>query len=115
MNILKQLWIIILIYLLGELTAFYIPSPLPGNVIGFIFLFLSLKFGFIKEESVKDVINFFLKNLAILFIPGGVGILKVMHLFNGNIIKIALILIISTILSLLATAWTVILIGRIKK
>lgn len=115
MNLLKQLWLIISLYLLGELTAFLIPSPLPGNVIGFIYLFIALKTGLIKEESIENVTSFFLKNLAILFIPGGVGILKVINLFDGNIIKIIFILIISTILTMIATAGTIVLIERIRK
>lgn len=115
MNLLKQLWILISIYLLGELTAYVLPSPLPGNVIGFIFLFLALNFGILKTESIENVTNFFLQNLAILFIPGGVGLLKVIHLFNGNVIKILLILIISTILTMLATAGTILLIERLRK
>lgn len=115
MNLLKQLWLLICFYLAGELIAYLIPSPLPGNVIGFILLIIALKSGFVKEESISNVSTFFLKNLAILFIPGGVGLLKVMHLFNGNILKIFLVTVISTLLTMLATAGTILLIERIKK
>ena len=115
MNLLKQLWLIISLYLLGELTAFLLPSPLPGNVIAFVYLFIALKTGLIKEESIENVTSFFLKNLAILFIPGGVGLLKVIHLFDGNILKILSILIISTILTMLATAGTILLLERLRK
>lgn len=115
MNLLKQLWLLIFIYLLGELLAFIVPSPLPGNVIGFILLVFALKSGVIKEDAITNVSAFFLRNLGILFIPGGVGLLKVMHLFNGNILKIVLILIISTISTLLATAGTIVFIERFRK
>jgi holin-like protein len=115
MNLLKQLWILISLYLLGELTAYLLPSPLPGNVIGFVYFFIALKTGIIEEESIKDVSSFFLKNLAILFIPGGVGLLKVIYLFNGNVIKILSILVISTILTMLATVGTILLLERIKR
>ena len=115
MNLLKQLWLLISLYLLGELIAYLLPSPLPGNVIGFIFLFIALKTGLVKEHSIENVTSFFLKNLAILFIPGGVGLLKVAHLFNGNILKILFILVISTILTMLATAGTILLLERLRR
>lgn len=115
MNLILQLTILIATYLLGELTATLIPSPLPGNVIGFIFLFILLKSGILKERYIDGVSNFFLKNLAILFIPGGVGLIKVLHLFDGNIVKIATIIIISTILTMISTAGTIVLLERLKK
>ncbi len=115
MILFKQLWILISIYLLGELTSFLIPSPLPGNVLGFIYLFLILKTGLLKTESIESVSNFLLKNLAILFIPGGVKLITVSHLFDGNLLKILAIIVISTILTMLSTAGTILLIERIKK
>lgn len=115
MNLLKQFWILVSFFLVGELISFTVPSPLPGNVTGFILLVLSLKMGFLKESSISDVSDFLLKNLAILFIPGGVGLIQVMHLFNGNIIKIFLVLLISTVLTLLATAGSILLMEKLKK
>lgn len=115
MNLLTQLSILILIYIGGEFTAQILPSPLPGNVIGFIYLFLLLKSGILKVSKIENVSQFFLKNLAILFIPGGVGLIKVAHLFDGNILKIGLIVLISTILTILATSGTIIFLERLKK
>ncbi|QEN06298.1 CidA/LrgA family protein [Thiospirochaeta perfilievii] len=115
MNIFKQLWILTLFYILGESLVRFIPSPLPGNVVGFLLMFMALKFNLVPEEKISTVSNFFLKNLAILFIPGGVGLITVIHLFNGNILKIILILLISTTITLLSTAFTILLIERIKK
>ncbi len=115
MTLLKQLWILILLYFLGEITANLIPSPLPGNVLGFIYLFFALKIGIVKSSAIEDVSNFLLKNLAILFIPGGVKIITVSHLFEGNLVKIVLIVIISTILAMLGTAGTILLLEKVKK
>lgn len=115
MNLLLQLVIIIGTYLLGELTAYLLPSPLPGNVLGFIYLFILLKSGLLKEKRVAFVSDFFLGNLALLFIPGGVGLIKVLHLFDGNVLKIAIIVVVSTILAMLSTAGTIILLERIKR
>ncbi|MBN2617617.1 MAG: CidA/LrgA family protein [Spirochaetales bacterium] len=115
MNILKQLWIILFVFIIGELIVFLIPSPLPGNVVGFIIMICLLQFKIIKSEQIEDVSNFFLNNLAIFFIPGGVGLLNVLNLFNGNILKIILIVVISTILTLLSTAGTILLMEKLKK
>lgn len=115
MNPLFQLTILIFIYMTGEFTADLIPSPLPGNVIGFIYLFILLKSGILKVSKIEGVSNFFLKNLAILFIPGGVGLIRVSHLFDGNILKIGLVILISTVLTILATSGTIVLLERLKK
>lgn len=115
MNLLKELWILILFFLIGEVITILVPSPLPGNVIGFILMVLTLKMGIIKEDSITHVTNFLLNNLAILFIPGGVAILKVLHLFNGNILKLLLLILITTILTMLSTAGTILLMERVKK
>lgn len=115
MNLLKELWILIILFLIGELITVLIPSPLPGNVIGFILMVVTLKLGLIKEESITHVTNFLLNNLAILFIPGGVAILKVLHLFNGNVLKLLLLIVVTTILTMLSTAGTILLMERVKK
>lgn len=115
MNLLKELWVLILFFLIGELITMLIPSPLPGNVIGFILMVIVLKAGVIKEHSISHVTNFLLNNLAILFIPGGVAILKVLHLFNGNVLKLLLLIIVTTILTMLSTAGTILLMEKIKK
>lgn len=115
MNPLFQLTLLIFIYISGEFTSQLIPTPLPGNVIGFIYLFIILKSGILKVSKIENVSNFFLKNLAILFIPGGVGLIKVSHLFDGNLLKIGLIILISTTLTILATSGTIILLERLKK
>lgn len=115
MNLLKELWILILLYLIGELITLIIPSPLPGNVIGFVLMVIVLKVGIIKEHSITHVTNFLLNNLAILFIPGGVAILKVIHLFNGNILKLIFLIVITTILTMLSTAGTILLMEKLKR
>lgn len=115
MQIIKQLWILIFIYMLGEGIAHIIPSPLPGNVIGFILLITALKIGILQEKRVSFVSSFLLQNLAILFIPGGVGLIKVLHLFNGNILKIIVIILLSTIITMIVTSLTIVTLERIKK
>lgn len=115
MNIIKQFWIIVSIYIIGELISRFIQSPLPGNVIGFILLLILLKSGLLKEKRISIVSDFLLNNLAILFIPGGVGLINVLHLFDGNVLKIILIIVISTILTMITTSLTVVLLEKIKK
>lgn len=101
--------------MIGEGIAYIFPSPLPGNVIGFILLIIALKSGIITEKNISNVSNFLLQNLAILFIPGGVGLIKVLHLFNGNIVKILLIILLSTIFTMIVTSVTIIALERLKK
>lgn len=65
--------------LLGN-TASELLSPyitVPGGVLGMIFMFLALQFGWLKLSQVKEVGDWLTSNMAILFVPAGVGLMQV--------------------------------------
>jgi len=61
--------IIYVIYLVGELIQKGLHLFVPGNVIGFIIMFLLLKFGVIKERYIEDASNLLVGYLILFFIP----------------------------------------------
>jgi len=104
---LKQLSIILGIYFLGLFIEKTFHLPVPGNVIGMILLFLGLCSGVIKLHMIEEVSEFFLNHLAFFFIPAGVGLITCMDVLKGSVLKLLLIIFLTTIIVLGSTGLTV--------
>ena len=89
MKILNQLAIILGLWALGEYISSFIQSVvvIPGSIIGMILLFILLKAKVIKLESINEVSNFFLDNMAIFFITIFVSTIIVMYI-SGKLVEI---------------------------
>ncbi|PKY90695.1 CidA/LrgA family protein [Falseniella ignava] len=77
MKIIEQLFFILLFSLIGEVVAVLL-SPyiaVPGPVMGMLILFAALHFGWIKKSSIKMVGTWLTDNMAIFFVPAGVGLM----------------------------------------
>lgn len=77
MKIIEQLFFILLFSLIGEVIAVLL-SPyiaVPGPVMGMVILFAALHFGWIKKSSIKMVGTWLTDNMAIFFVPAGVGLM----------------------------------------
>lgn len=77
MRIIKQLFWIFLFSLLGEVLSKMIASivAIPGSVIGMVLLFFALHFKWLKMEQVDEVGTWLTDNMAIFFVPAGVGLM----------------------------------------
>lgn len=76
-RIIEQLFFILLFSLIGEVIAVLL-SPyiaVPGPVMGMLILFAALHFGWIKKSSIKMVGTWLTDNMAIFFVPAGVGLM----------------------------------------
>ena len=76
-KIIEQLFFILLFSLIGEVIAVLL-SPyiaVPGPVMGMLTLFAALHFGWIKKSSIKMVGTWLTDNMAIFFVPAGVGLM----------------------------------------
>lgn len=107
MKILKQLGILLLICFLGEGIAKILPISFPGSVISMIVLFGCFMFRLIKPEGLYHVTDFLLQEMAIFFIPSGVGIVTVFEIAKNSAAAILIICILSTLLTFASTAYTV--------
>lgn len=115
MNWLFEVLLLAIICFLGEAVHCLLHTTLPGNIIGMLLLLFCLCFKLIKLEWIKELSNLLLRNLALFFIPAGVGILACYHLIKGNIGEIVLVIVLSTVIVLAVTGWTVQLILRLVK
>jgi holin-like protein len=92
--------IIFICLLIGEGLAHLLRLPIPGNVIGMVTLTAALMLGIVRVEQVKPVADGLLKQLALLFVPPGVGLLLYGDLLKTAWLSIGVSLVVSTIIVL---------------
>lgn len=107
MQVFKQLLVILSAYFLGMIVQIIFHLPLPGTVLGLIFLFIGLYTKLIKPEMINEVCDFLTSNMAFLFIPAGVGLITSFHFIQDKIIQFVIILMLTTIIVWFVTAYTV--------
>lgn len=76
MNYLKQLSIIISVCFAGEAVKYILPFPIPGSIYGMVIMFILLLTGILKLEKVEKVSDFLIDCISVMFVPGGVGLIK---------------------------------------
>ncbi len=98
MKYLKQICLILLFSLLGELCRFLIPFPIPASIYGMVLLFGALSLRIIKVEQVKESGSFLTSILPVLFVAPAVNLLDCWEQLQSALIPLALITLISTVL-----------------
>jgi holin-like protein len=98
MKYLKQIAIILAVSFLGEFLNWLLPFPIPGSIYGMVILFVALMTGVIKLSSVKNVGDFLIDILPLLFIPPTVGLLEAWPIMQGFLGAIIVISIVSTVI-----------------
>lgn len=98
--------------LCGELLARYFELPVPGPVIGMLLLLITLLARDALAETMEETVEGLLKNLSLMFVPAGVGVITHFDLLGENWLAIAVALVISTILGMVVTALTMKLLMR---
>ncbi|MEA5020681.1 MAG: CidA/LrgA family protein [Gordonibacter sp.] len=112
-RLLTQLALIVVVYAAGCALASVLPITLPGNILGMILLLILLGTGLLKTHHVGDACDCLIDNMSLFFIPASVAIMGSMALLEGNVLKFALVCIVTTVLVFLATSYTVILVSRL--
>ena len=114
MKYLNQLCIILSISYVAHLIALVLPFTFPEAIIALFILLLLLFTKVIKEEQIDSVANLMLANMAIVFVPAGVQIIKYLDLLSSIAVRFISICAISTVLVFVSTAYTVTLIAKLK-
>lgn len=105
MNILVQFFIILVYSFVGDIIHTTFNLPIPGSIIGLVLLFISLKTKILKLESIERAGNWLKSNMALLFVPITVGIMPYFNVIQKNWVEVTLIMVISTIITYLVTAF----------
>ncbi|HLR92562.1 MAG TPA: CidA/LrgA family protein [Atopostipes sp.] len=98
MRILKQLFWIFLFSLLGEILSSMLASivAIPGSVIGMVLLFFALHFNWVKLEQVDEVGTWLTDNMAIFFVPAGVGLMTNFDVLAESWLQLLVIMVVTT-------------------
>jgi holin-like protein len=110
-----SLSLILLCQLAGEVIVRGLALPMPGPVVGLLFLLLLLlardRFsvlarGPLQQDGVENASRGLLAHLSLLFVPAGVGVMQKLDVVADHGIAIAAVLAISVVLTLLVTVAT---------
>ncbi|MCB6185357.1 CidA/LrgA family protein [Leeia sp. TBRC 13508] len=102
----KAMAVLLLMQLLGEVTVRLLHIPVPGPVVGMLYMFIWLVSVDGPDKEVAGTVNGLLQNMALLFVPAGVGIMAHGDRLKSEGIRIVIVLIVSTLLTMLATLLT---------
>ncbi|MGL5348391.1 MAG: CidA/LrgA family protein [Peptostreptococcaceae bacterium] len=105
MKILNQISIILGLWAVGEYISSFIDNivVIPGSIIAMILLFILLQLKVIKLESIEEVSDFFLNNMAIFFIPAGVSLINSLDIIADNVFVLIISVVLSTIMVMYVT------------
>ncbi len=112
---LRQFFILTAFLLLGYGIVNIFQIPLPASVAGMILLLLTLVTGVIKLEWIEMVSSFQVKHLTLLLIPPIVGLFISRNFLDIVQWPVLVIIIVSSISSLLGTAFTVEFYEKMKR
>jgi holin-like protein len=117
-----SLSLILLCQLAGEVIVRGLGLPMPGPVIGLMFLlilllardrFAVLARGPLREDGVENASRGLLAHLSLLFVPAGVGVVQKLDLVAAHGIVFAGVLAVSVLVTLLVTVATFLLASRL--
>lgn len=98
MKVIIGFLILLVFYFAGQCLSYLIGGFIPGNIIGMILLFCALYFKLLDPERVRSISTGLTRNMAIFFIPAGVGLLESQDLLVKYWLSITITSAISTIL-----------------
>ncbi|MCB1482711.1 MAG: CidA/LrgA family protein [Rhodobiaceae bacterium] len=102
----EALLVLLAFQLAGEAITHASALPLPGPVLGLVLFAFALKMMPGLAEKVSGVAHGILRNLSLLFVPAGVGVVQHADLVIHQWLPILGALVISTALTLAVTALT---------
>jgi holin-like protein len=110
----EALAVLLLAQLAGEALARGLALPVPGPVIGLILLAGVLTWRGVGS-ALHDAAHGLLRNLALLFVPAGVGIVQHAPLMAREGPAIAVALVVSTVLTLIVTVGVYLVVARLAR
>lgn len=89
----------------GDWIADAARLPLPGSVVGMLMLAAALRLGWIPERAVQPAAELLIRNMALLFVPAGVGLMAYGGLLAREWLPIVAASVASTVAVLLVVGW----------
>lgn len=113
--------LLLICQLAGEIVSRQLALPVPGPVLGLVLMLFGLfayqRFAGVDADAVTrsetgKAAGVLLQNLALLFVPAGVGVVQHLQLLADDGVIIALALVASTALTLAVTALVFVAVAR---
>jgi len=82
---------------IGSLLSVAINGLVPGSVIGMLLMFIGLQTKIIRPEWVAITANGLTRNMAMFFVPAGVGVMVAFDILAKSWIDILVITVVSTL------------------
>lgn len=98
MKYMKQFGIILGVTCVGEILKYFINLPIPASIYGLVLMLVLLGTKCIDVEQVKDVGEFLIEIMSLMFIPAGVGLIEAWSAVKDMLLPICVITAFSTIL-----------------
>ncbi len=95
---------LLLFTVVGNVISDSLNIPIPGSVIGLVLLVAYLQFQGEIEESLDAASQFGIRYLAVLFVPGSVGVFFLSDLLIEQWLPLLLAMLVATPLTLALTA-----------
>lgn len=117
-KILTIAWQVLLLSLIAygmDKLVTWLHLPIPGSILGIIFVFLLLKFKILRLNWIEHGANWLIAEMLLFFIPIIVGIIQ----FKGTLIddglKLLLVVLVSTVLVMACSGIIAQQIARLKE
>lgn len=109
---LEYLTFILACQLAGEFIVASTGMPVPGPVIGMVLLFVFLSIRGEVPGQLAQVADALLRNLSLLFVPAGVGVMLHFELLGTDALPLSVALVLSTLATIAVTALMMRFLGR---
>ena len=103
LKLFKQFTIIIALSFIGEVLHALIPFPIPASIYGILLLFLLLERRILQVDDVKEVSDFLIFIMPLLFIPAAVGLIDAWNELRSSLTAYVTIIIAVTLIVMVAT------------
>ncbi len=99
-----SLTLLIACQFVGEIAVHAAHLPVPGPVLGLLLMLGILTIQRGPRPAMRELSDNLLRNMALLFVPAGVGVVTQLDVLARNWLPVACALVVSTALGLLTTA-----------
>lgn len=106
-KVLGQVGVVFGVCLVGEGIAAVLPVPFPASVVSMVLLFLLLLTKVIRPCRLKEKAGFLMENMAIFFVPAGVGIMTHFDAIRDSLLPLLAVCVLTTVITFAAAAFTV--------
>ena len=103
LKLFKQFTIIIFLSFLGEILHTLIPFPIPASIYGIMILFVLLERKVLRIDDIREVSDFLIFVMPLLFIPSAVGLIDVWDELRASLTAYVTIIIAVTLIVMVAT------------